>query len=162
VANQHSMKYTSQQNWWHRTVDVIEYFLVKWGWLIFALGLVAIWLPLPMAWHQGVAIVFVVPAAFLGFYWCVRFLGHASLAASHKEYGKAAMFLVVSLPFFAYLYLAALHSDPTLHWSLPDTWRQWIATAFLALVWLFCIALRWWYLSGEALAMRHTSERSKQ
>ena len=161
MANQQIMMSKPRQSWWHRVVDVIEFFLVTWGWLIFALGLGAIWLPLPTLWHEGIAIVFVLPAAFLGFSWCVRFLGHAGIAASKKEYGKAAMFVVVSLPFFAYLCVASLYADPTMHWSLSDAWRQWGETAFLGIVWLFCIGLRWWYMSGEALAMRHTSEGGK-
>ncbi len=161
MVNQHIMKNKPRQSWWYRAENVIEFFLVKWGWFLFAFGLLAIWLPLPTLWREGAAIVFVIPAAFLCFSWCVRFLGHGVIAASKKEYGKVAMFAVLSLPFLTFLCVSSLYSDPTLHWSLSSAWRQWGETAFLAIVWLFCIGLRWWYMSGEALAMHQTSEGLK-
>lgn len=161
MANQQVILKQRRQNWWYRAVDAIEFFLVKWGWLIFALGLGVIWVPFPTLWREGLTAVFAVPAAFLGFYWCVRFLGHAGLSASKKDYGKAAMFVVLSLPFFAYLCVAMVYADPTMHLSLSDIWRQWIATGFLGVVWLFCIGLRWWYVSGQALAMHQSSEEEE-
>lgn len=158
MENQHIMLRKLRWRWWHRAVDVIEFFLVKWGWLIFALGSGAIWLPLSDPWREGVAIAFAVPADFLGFYWCVRFLGHASHSSAKKDYGKAAMFLVLSLPFFAFLCLFSLYGDPTTHLRLSDSARQWFVTGFLGIVWLFCIGLRWWYVSGQALTMYRDSE----
>lgn len=161
MANQQMVMKRRRQSLWQRVVDAIEFFLVKWGWLIFAIGLGTIWLPLSVPWREGVAIAFAVPADFLGFYWCVRFLGHASYSSAKKDYGKAAMFLVLSLPFFAFLCLSSLYGDPTTHLRLSDSARQWFVTGFLGVVWLFCIGMRWWYVSGQALALYQSSEGSE-
>lgn len=132
---------------WYGFLDTAEMVLVKWGWIIFPLGLPGVWIP--FFGHTVLNIIVMVLAIMLVYLFSRRFIQHAVAEYHKKSYGRMIMFLVLALPFFSILVVAQVLEG--MHWHTPISWGQWLETTTCIVMFLMTAALRWWYLSGAAM-----------
>lgn len=126
-----------------------ELFLVKWGWIAFLLGILLIWLP--FKWLYWIVLIAMIDGIWLLFVLLIRFIGHAMVCFENKQAGRGLMFLILALPGMAlFLWSSVAQANS---WYVPASWENVAITTFLGYLTLFVIGSRWWYVSGEAMAI---------